>query len=171
MRRWAIALALGAALSFPMASFGDDVGEGESDAAGEEPAEAPSGSETSRESQEPEEPEEAEQAEESEASEEEEEPGFLAEYLESARTRALTGLNGIATAPADPVMATVETPKAFAKAGYVRRPLGFASGLLLMVYRTFSGTVDVGLSAIPWLPVVSPVPRYKLIPGFEHEDE
>jgi len=31
--------------------------------------------------------------------------------------------------------------------------------------------VDVGFSPIPWLPVVSPVPRYKLIPGFEHEDE
>jgi len=99
------------------------------------------------------------------------EPGFWAEYLESARTRVLTGLNGIATGPADPVMATLDTPKALEKAGYVRRPLGFASGFLLMLYRTFSGAVDVGFSPIPWLPVVSPVPRYKLIPGFEHEDE
>jgi len=31
--------------------------------------------------------------------------------------------------------------------------------------------VDLGLAPVPALPVVSPVPRYKLIPGFEHEDE
>ncbi len=141
MRRSAIALALGAVLALPIASWGDGDDEpGVAEAEGEE-------------------------------AEEDEEPGFWAEYLESARTRVLTGLNGIATAPADPVMAAVDTPKALAKAGYVRRPLGFASGFLLMLYRTFSGTVDVGLSPIPWLPVVSPVPRYKLIPGFEHEDE
>ena len=67
-------------------------------------------------------------------------------------------------------MATVDPPKAFAKAGYERRPLGFFSGILLMAYRSFTGALDLVLAPGP-IPVISPVPRYKVIPGFEHEDE
>jgi hypothetical protein len=164
MRRWVIALALGAALLLPIAqnAGADEVGEGGAEQA---PAEADAGEEAA----EAEEPEEAEAAE--EAEEEEEEPGVLFTYFDSVRTRVLTGTNGILTAPADPVMATVRPPKALEKASYGRYPLGFGSGFLLMLYRTFSGVVDVGFAPIPALPVVSPVPRYKLIPGFVHEDE
>src|SRR5262245_37449868 len=182
MRRLAIAFALGA-LSFPIASYADEVAEPDDAATGgadagapkaPAPATAPKASERSlprRPDIAPSHAEAAPAAAESAGEGEEEEPGLLVAYLLSVKTRMLTGLNGIATAPADPVMATVNTPKAFAKAGYVRRPLGFASGCVLMAYRTFSGAVDLGFSAIPGLPVVSPVPRYKLIPGFEHEDE
>ena len=69
-------------------------------------------------------------------------------------------------------MAAANPPKAFDKAtnNYERRTLGFGSGLLLMLYRAFTGTLDLALAPGP-LPVLSPVPRYKLIPGFEHEDE
>jgi len=185
MRVLAIALALGAALSFPIASYADEVAEEGAATEGADagapkapaPAAVPKASERSlprRPDIAPSHGEAAPAAAESagEGGEgEEEEPGLLLTYLLSVKTRMLTGLNGIATAPADPVMATVNTPKAFAKAGYVRRPLGFASGCVLMAYRTFSGAVDLGFSAIPGIPVVSPVPRYKLIPGFEHEDE
>jgi hypothetical protein len=167
MRRWAIPLALGAALLVPIASAAD-AEEAESEAA-EAPAEAEEAGEPAAAEEEAEAPEEA--AEEGGQEEEEEEPGFLDEYAESMRTRVLTGLNGFLTAPADPVAATLEPPKALEKAGYVRRPLAFASGLLLMCYRSFSGLVDLGFAPIPTLPVVSPVPRYKLIPGFVHEDE
>jgi hypothetical protein len=156
MRPLAIALALAAALLLPVSS-GADAAAGEGDAgSGDAKAEA-AGAEEGGEAEEPEEAEE--------------EPSYLDEYAESVRTRVLTGLNGLVTAPADPVMATVEPPKAFAKAGYLRRPLGFASGVLLMLYRAFSGAVDLGFAPMPELPVVSPVPRYKAIPGFEHEDE
>jgi len=106
-----------------------------------------------------------------EEEQDEEEPTAWDEYRASVGERFLTGLNGLVTAPADPPMATVEPPKALDKAGYVRRPLGFASGILLMGYRTLTGAVDFGLALVPKLPVVSPVPRYKVIPGFEHEDE
>jgi len=93
------------------------------------------------------------------------------EYGKNVGQQFLTGLNGILTWPADPVMAAVDPPKAFDKANsYERRPLGFASGLLLMLYRGFTGTLDMALAPGP-LPVLSPVPRYHLVPGFEHEDE
>jgi hypothetical protein len=144
MRRTATALALLAALLFPIASHADE----------------PAGAE---------EAEEAESA--GEAPSEEEEPSAWSEYLGDTRTRALTGLNGILTWPADPVMAAAKPPEALEDAGYAQRPLGFGSGILLMLYRSFTGAVDLLLAPIPGFPVVSPVPRYKLIPGFEHEDE
>jgi hypothetical protein len=119
-------------------------------------------------------PEEASaDAAEGEGESDEEEGGFgasLLDYANNTRTQFLTGLNGLLTWPADPVMATVNPPKAFDKATWKRRPLGFGSGLLLMVYRAFTGTLDLALAPGP-MPVMSPVPRYKLIPGFEHEDE
>jgi hypothetical protein len=168
MRRWAIALALGGALLDPAAGLAEEneaAGVSESEEASEDPSagedaahdEGTAKKTTWKVPRRPDLP-----------AGRTEEPS---EYEQSLRLRFLTGLNGILTAAADPVMATVDTPKAFEKAGYVRHPLGFASGLLLMLYRTFSGLVDVGLAPIPELPVVSPVPRYKLIPGFEHEDE
>ena len=103
--------------------------------------------------------------------EEEEEPTAWDEYVDSVVERVLTGANGLVTSPADPPMATVDPPSALEKAGALRRPLGFASGILLMGYRAFMGVVDFSLALVPEMPVVSPVPRYKLIPGFEHEDE
>jgi len=164
MRRWAIALALGAALVFPIASLADEVADDEgSGEAGSEAAAADEGAENADEAK----PEEAAAAE----GEDEEEATAWDEYLASVGERFLTGLNGLLTAPADPPMATVEPPKALDKAGYVRRPLAFASGILLMGYRTLTGAVDFGLAPVPKLPVLSPVPRYHVIPGFEHEDE
>lgn len=156
MRRTATALALLAALLYPL---GGTAAEPEAAAEAEEPAAAA----------EPAESEEA-AAEGSEEQEEEESNAFV-DYALGVKTSALTGLNGIVTAPADPVAATIDPPKAFDKGGYVRRPLGFGSGFIQMLYRTFQGCVDLGLAVVPGIPVVSPVPRYKLIPGFDHEDE
>ena len=163
MRRWAIALALGAALVFPITSLADEVADDEG--SGEASSEAATADEGGAVEAEPEEEAAAKQEE------DEEEATAWDEYKASVGERFLTGLNGLVTAPADPPMATVEPPKALDKAGYVRRPLGFASGILLMGYRTLTGAVDFGLAFVPKLPVVSPVPRYKVIPGFEHEDE
>jgi hypothetical protein len=164
MRRRVIALALAAALAFPIASLADDVTEDAGDAAA---AVEPEASEAATPDPEQAEPEEEASAEEEE---DEEEPTAWDEYLASVGERFLTGLNGIVTAPADPPMAAVEPPEALEKAGYARHPLGFASGVLLMCYRTFSGALDFTLALFPKLPVLSPVPRYQVIPGFEHED-
>jgi len=167
MRRWAIALALGALLAFPIASLADEAADDEGGGeASSEPAKADAGDGDAEEA-EPE-PEESAAAE---HEDDEEEPTAWDDYLTSVSERFLTGLNGLLTAPADPPMAAVEPPKALDKAGYVRRPLGFASGILLMGYRTLTGAVDFGLALVPKMPVVSPVPRYQVIPGFEHEDE
>jgi hypothetical protein len=169
MRRRVIALALAALLAFPIASLADDAAEDPADdAASVAPAEVPDAAKEDPEGDE----EEAEPEEEASAEEEEDEaePTAWDEYLASVGERFLTGLNGVVTAPADPPMAAVEPPKALDKAGYVRHPLGFASGILLMGYRTFTGAVDFTLAPFPKLPVLSPVPRYQLIPGFEHED-
>ena len=179
MRRSAIALALAAALSYPIASAADSGAGGDEESAGSGAAAAPAAAPEKAAEAEPAEEAGEEQAEapaeeaggEEEAEAEEEEPGWFSEYATSVKTRALTGLNGLVTAPADPVMATMSPPKAFAKSTYLQRPLGFGAGLMQMLYRSFSGAVDLGFAIFPELPVVSPVPRYKLIPGFEHEDE
>ena len=181
MRRWVIslaALALGTALTLPLAGSADDAGDDAASGAAPDAgaAETPAAGKSPQAEPEEAEGEEAEAADAGEDGEEaeeaeDEEPGVWAEHLDSMRARVLTGANGIATAPADPVMATVEPPKALDKASYGRYPLGFASGSLQMLYRTFLGVVDLGLAPIPALPVLSPVPRYKLIPGFTHDDE
>src|SRR5262245_15736670 len=178
MRRSVIALALAAMLSYPIASAADAGPDEESAGSGEAATPAPA--------KEPEPAAEAEPAEtgeeeaaaaageaggEEEAEAEEGEPGWSSEYATSVKTRALTGLNGLVTAPADPVMATVTPPKAFDESTYLRRPLGFGAGMLQMLYRALTRSVDLRLAIFPELPVVSPVPRYKLVPGFEHEDE
>lgn len=168
MRRWAIALALGALLAFPIASLADEEAddEGGGEKTSSEPAKADAGDAEAEEAE-----PEAEESAAAEPEEDEEEATAWDEYLTSVSERFLTGLNGLITAPADPPMATVTPPKALDKAGYVRRPLGFASGILLMGYRTLTGAVDFGLALVPKMPVVSPVPRYQVIPGFEHEDQ
>jgi len=181
MRRRVIALALAAALSYPIASAADEGTGGDEESAGSGAVATPAPAAEPEKAAEPEPAEtggeeEAEApAEEAgggtEAEAEEEEPGWFSEYASSVKTRALTGLNGLVTAPADPVMATMKPPKAFEKSTYLQRPLGFGAGVLQMCYRAFSGAVDLGFAIFPELPVVSPVPRYKLVPGFEHEDE
>jgi hypothetical protein len=172
MRRTATALALLAALLYPLASAAEEAAPSdaaEEAAAAEEPGEA-----TAEEPEDPEAEAAAAEAPEAEAEaeeEEEEEPNAFVEYASGVGASALTGLNGIVTAPADPVAAAITPPKALDKAGYARFPLGFCSGFLQMLYRTFQGSVDLGLAIVPGIPVVSPVPRYKLIPGFTHDDE
>jgi hypothetical protein len=169
MRGTATALALLAALLLPVASHADEAeGAGAAEEA-ESAGEAEAGDEATAGDEAPAEEASAEEAPAEEA--EEEEPSAWSEYLSDTRTRALTGMNGILTWPADPVMAAVKPPEALEEAGYAQRPLGFGSGILLMLYRSFTGAVDLLLAPIPGFPVVSPVPRYKLIPGFEHADE
>ena len=88
--------------------------------------------------------------------------------------RALAGLNGLITWPADPVMMVVHVSEAFEEAPLAPvtgRLLGLGGGLLLGVFRLTMGVLDIVFQPIPYMPMLSPVPRYKVIPGFVHDDE
>ncbi len=104
---------------------------------------------------------------------EEYEPGVWTEDFPEAN-RALGGLNGIITWPADPVMMVVHVSEAFEDAPLAPvtgRFLGLGGGLMLGVYRFTMGVLDIVFQPIPFMPTLSPVPRYKVIPWFVHEDE
>ena len=105
--------------------------------------------------------------------EEYEEPAVWHEEFTEAN-RALGGLNGIITWPADPVMLVVHVSEAFEDAPLAPvtgRFLGLGGGLLLGVYRLTMGVLDVVFQPIPFMPTLSPLPRFKVIPWFVHEDE
>ncbi len=105
--------------------------------------------------------------------EEYEEPGEWSEDFMEAN-RALGGLNGIITWPADPVMMVVHVSEAFEDAPLTPvtgRFLGLGGGLLLGVYRLTLGVLDIVFQPVPYMPMLSPVPRYKVISGFVHDDE
>ncbi len=90
-----------------------------------------------------------------------------AQYWSSVANQAGVGLNGILTAPADPVMSVVQPPKQM-KDAPGGRFLGLFTGTLLSVYRISVGFFDIVLAPLPSV-VISPEPRFKLIPGIEHE--
>jgi hypothetical protein len=131
------------------------------------------------------------------AEEEDEEPGVFTEFGIEVKNHFLGGLNGVITFPADPVMMTVDPPETLRElpGGKVTGPfLGFFAGMLQGVYRVTMGALDMalaptlGLAFVPYrivervllrsdmdslsmYPQLSPLWRYKLIPGWEHEDE
>jgi hypothetical protein len=80
--------------------------------------------------------------------------------------RALLGLNGIITAPADPVRHVVypledyvEVP-GFPVSGHV---LGLFSGTLLAAYRVAGGALDLAFSPLGVFPAIGPEPHYELL--------
>ena len=92
----------------------------------------------------------------------------------TSANRALAGLNGLITWPADPVMRVVHVSEAFEDAPLAPvtgRFLGLGGGLLLGVYRLTMGVLDIVFQPVPYMPMLSPVPRYKVIQGFVHDDE
>jgi hypothetical protein len=107
------------------------------------------------------------------ADDEEDEPGVFVEYLRTTGTDFVGGLNGILTFPADPVAFTMEGDEVFSSLpapAVTGRLVGFPAGLLQGVYRVTMGTCDMALAVFPAVPMLSPVPRYKLLP-YEHPDE
>ncbi len=109
-----------------------------------------------------------------EEDEEEYEPGPAMEYAISVKHVFLGGVNGVVTFPADPVMMAVDTPKTLLDlpGGKVTGPLvGFFGGLFQGTYRLTMGALDLGFAPFRIFPTLSPLWRYKPIPGWEHEDE
>ena len=103
--------------------------------------------------------------------EEDEEPGPFMAYLQERGNNAGIGLNGILTFPADPVGFAIEGPEVFedwwAPAAH---SVGFVAGVAQGAYRAVMGAADVVFSPFPYMPVLSPVQRYRLL-NFEHPDE
>ena len=136
---------------------------------------------TTEEENEPEaaEPEESEPAvAEAEASEAEEEGGYelkpIDEWAIDLANRVSIGLNGVLTAPADPVMFSLEGDEIFKEFWMPQvtgRVVGFFVGVCQMPYRAMTGAFDAAFAWAPYLAPVSPVPRFKLLFWAEHPDE
>ena len=104
------------------------------------------------------------------AQDDDEEPGAFREFLSERGNNFKGGLNGMITWPADVMMVTDTeeiVPGWWIPFNYMTT---FIGGTLQGVYRLTLGVLDVAFTPIPYFPMLSPVPRYKVIP-FDHEDE
>jgi hypothetical protein len=102
-----------------------------------------------------------------------EEPSMFVEYLRGVGTTYAAGSNGILTFPADPVAFTTEGDEVFSElpaSSLTGGLVGFPAGLFQGLYRATMGVCDLVLAPFPGVPMLSPVPRYRLWP-FEHDDE
>ena len=80
----------------------------------------------------------------------------------------VVGLNGVLTAPADPVNGLIDPPSEYDGLfmAPVTAPLaGFLSGTALGLYRAASGVVDMVLTPLWVLPPASPTARFGLVIG------
>lgn len=165
----ALLLALGFAVMSALPASAEEAAE-----AGAEPSELAAEAQAATGEAEAADLETAEQDEAEEVLEEEEaEPGAFAAWRSGASNRAKTGLNGMLTFPADPVALAADGDELFADApgAVVTAPLlGFGTGMLQGFYRLFMGLSDVLFAPIPQMPMLSPVPRHKLL-DFQHDEE
>jgi hypothetical protein len=176
MRRLALAVAVPLLFLLAPPAFADDAGD--ADAATTEPDEggaAEAAAEAEAEASEPE-AEETEVAE--EEPEAEEEGGYELKPIDvwaiDLANRVSIGLNGVLTAPADPVMFTLEGDEVFKDLwmpAVTGRVMGLFAGLCQMPYRAMMGAFDAAFAWAPYLKPVSPVPRFKLLFWAEHPDE
>jgi hypothetical protein len=107
------------------------------------------------------------------AEDEDDEPGVFVEYLRGVGNTFVGGFNGILTFPADPVAFAIEGDEVFSSLPAPKvtgRIVGSEAGFLQGYYRAIMGVCDIAFAVVPGVPMLSPVPRYKLLP-FEHPDE
>lgn len=100
-------------------------------------------------------------------------PGTMAEWGKDTGNRASIGLNGVLTAPADPVFFAMEGSEVFSTfpaAKFTGPVVGVFAGVAQMTYRVFTGVFDVTFSWVPFLYMQSPVPRVDLVPWAEHDE-
>ena len=107
------------------------------------------------------------------AQDEDEEPSVFDEYLRGVGYTYAAGSNGIFTSFADPVAFTTQGDEVFEDLpapSLTGGLVGFPAGIFQGLYRAMMGVCDLVFAPIPGVPMLSPVPRYRLWP-FEHEDE
>jgi hypothetical protein len=169
MRRLALAVAVPLLLLLAPSASADEAGAAEGVSTEVEEAE-PAEAEAS-------EPEAEEEAEEAEAAAEEED-GYELKPIDiwaiDLANRVSIGLNGVLTAPADPVLFSLEGDEVFADLwmpAVTGRVMGFFAGLCQMPYRAMMGAFDAAFAWAPYLTPVSPVPRFEILFWAEHPDE
>jgi hypothetical protein len=107
------------------------------------------------------------------AEDEDEEPSVFVEYLRGVGYSYAAGFNGFMTSFADPVGFAIEGDEVFESlpgAKVTGRIVGVPAGIFQGLYRAVMGLFDITFAVIPGVPIVSPVPRYRMYP-FEHPDE
>ncbi len=98
----------------------------------------------------------------------------LAEYGSNVTAKARTGLNGIVTFPADPVMATTSPRKEFSEMPggvALQYPMGLMQGAVLGAWRAASGAWDLAFCWFTSMEPVSPEPRYDVFALNDDADE
>jgi hypothetical protein len=174
MRRLALAVAV-PLLLLAAPAIADDPGDAATTSSeAEETEPEPADAEASEPEAEESEPEVADEAAEPEA----EAGGYELKPIDiwaiDLFNRASLGLNGVLTAPADPVMFSLEGDEVFKDLwmpAVTGRVMGFFAGLCQMPYRVMMGAFDAAFAWAPYLAPVSPVPRFKLLVWAEHPDE
>ena len=84
----------------------------------------------------------------------------------------IAATNGLLTAHMDPIMQVVYPPDDFEYVwGYpvTARALGLVSGTAMMVYRLTGAVYDIVVAPFWIFPVLSPEPRFEIIPGADYE--
>ena len=100
-------------------------------------------------------------------------PNSVEEWAKDMGNRASIGLNGIITAPADPVYFAMEGSEVFSKlpaAKFTGPVVGVFAGVAQMTYRIFTGTFDLAFAWVPYLYMQSPPPRIDVLPWAEHDE-
>ncbi len=100
-------------------------------------------------------------------------PNSVEEWAKDMGNRASVGLNGLLTAPADPVYFAMEGSEVFSKlpaAKFTGPVVGVFAGVAQMTYRVFTGTFDLAFSWVPYLYMQSPTPRVNVLPWAEHDE-
>ena len=92
-------------------------------------------------------------------------PASAADWtLENMGTKLGTGLNGILTSPGDLIMGCMEG-SSLTKLPGATNLAGVLVGGFEMVVRAVAGTVDLATFIVPEVGMISPKPRFTVVPG------
>jgi hypothetical protein len=94
-------------------------------------------------------------------------------YWSTVGNRLGVATNSLLTWPADPFMAVLRPDQQLEKLPvrvYTMPVVTTTQGLLLSVFRLGTGAVDLVMSPITAMTMMSPEPRFLLIPGITHDE-
>lgn len=94
-------------------------------------------------------------------------------YWSSVGNRLGMATNSLLTWPADPFMCVLRPDEEFEKLPirvYTMPVVTTGQGILLSAFRLGTGALDFVLSPLTPMTMMSPEPRYLLIPGVTHEE-
>lgn len=83
----------------------------------------------------------------------------------------LAGLNGVVTAPPEPVMHVIDPPETLRELPggmWVARPLGLLTGTGQLIYQTMMGALDIAFTPFWVMPTLSPEARWQMFSDLEY---